>query len=66
MIRLALCLLLCGCASARVEVLPTFDVKTYTVGCCVVMAQFPPSTDLSLTVQKTESLQIKLGASWRF
>lgn len=66
MIRLALCLLLCGCASARVEVLPTFDVKTYTVGCCVVMAQIKPSTDLSLTVQKTESLQIKLGASWRF
>jgi hypothetical protein len=65
MIRLALCLLLGGCA-ARVEVLPTFDSKTYAVGCCVVMAQIPPSTDLSVTVQKTESLQVKLGAAWRF
>lgn len=67
MIRLALCLLLCGCASARVEVLPTFDVKTYTVGCCVVMAQIKPSTDLSLTVNKAnEGVNVKLGASWRF
>jgi hypothetical protein len=30
------------------------------------MAQIPPSTDLSVTVQKTESLQVKLGAKWRF
>jgi uncharacterized protein YceK len=65
MIRIALCLLLSGCA-ARVEVLPTFDPKTYAVGCCVVMAQISPSTDLSVTVQKTESLQVKLGAAWRF
>jgi hypothetical protein len=65
MIRLALCLLLSGCA-AHVEVLPTFDAKTYAVGCCVVLAQIPPSTDLSLTVHKTDSVQVQLGARWRF
>jgi len=64
MIRLALCLLLGGCAT--VEVLPTFDQKTESIGCCLIAAQIPPSTRLSAQVTKSPDWKLKLSAKWRF
>lgn len=67
MIRAALCLLLSGCTVVEhVQVLPTVS-STAELGCCVIAAEIPPSTDLSVTVTKpAENLQVKLGARWKF
>jgi hypothetical protein len=65
MIRLALCLLLGGCAT-NVEVLPTFDQKTESIGCCLIAAQIPPSTSLTAQVTKSPDWKLKLSAKWRF
>jgi hypothetical protein len=67
-IRAMLCLLLSGCAvfPEHVQVLPTVS-ESAQIGCCVLEAEIPPSTDLSVTVTKpAENLQVKLGARWKF
>ncbi|MBN3813278.1 hypothetical protein [Paraburkholderia sp. Ac-20347] len=51
----------------HVQVLPTVNPTTYDVSCCVVYAEIPPSTHLSITMKKANTgTTVKLGARWRF
>lgn len=61
-------MMLAGCGSARVEVLPVVDANTYDVSCCVFYAQVPPSTTASAKIHyaKGAGFSLKLGAKWRF
>ncbi|MGF7131887.1 hypothetical protein P3T40_003370 [Paraburkholderia sp. EB58] len=68
MTRALLCLLLGGCTvfPEHLQVLPTVS-EGAQIGCCVIEAELPPSTNLSLTVTKpSTSLEIKAGAKWKF
>jgi len=68
MIRAALCLLLSGCTvfPEHVQVLPTVS-DTAEIGCCMVTAEVPPATSLSLKITKpAQSLQFKFGARIKF
>ncbi|WP_213761833.1 hypothetical protein [Caballeronia sp. dw_19] len=68
MIRTALAVsLLTGCTVVEhVQVLPTFD-KQNDAGCCVLYAELPPSTRLSVAVNKTDAgVSTKVGATWKF
>jgi hypothetical protein len=68
-IRIALtaltALALAGCA--HVQVLPLINPDTHDISCCVVYAEIPPSTRLSVTVkQGSAGTSVKLGARWSF
>jgi hypothetical protein len=68
MIRLALCLLLGGCTvfPEHLQVLPAVS-ESAEIGCCVVTAELPPSTDLSLKITKpAQSVDVKFAARWKF
>lgn len=68
MIRAALCLLLGGCTvfPEHLQVLPTVS-DTAEIGCCMVTAEVPPSTSLSLKITKpAQSLEFKFGARIKF
>jgi hypothetical protein len=67
MIRLALCLLLGGCTVVEhVQVLPTLSA-TEGIGCCVILAEPSPSTNLSLTITKpAQGVEVKAGVHIKF
>jgi hypothetical protein len=63
MIRLAPCLLLCGC----VAIVPVLNEKTQTASCCEALIAVDRSTDGYIAITKpAETLQIKIGAHWKF
>ena len=70
MIRVALAALaLSGCTIVEhVQVLPTVAAgNDIQLGCCVVYAELPPSTQLSVSVKKGNAgVSVKAGARWRF
>lgn len=69
MIRAVLVMLaLSGCTVIEhVQVLPQINPDTYDLSCCVVYAEIPPSTRVSVTVKKSNtSFSIKAGARWQF
>lgn len=69
MIRAALAACaLSGCTViAHVQVLPVINPETDDVSCCVAYTEWPPSTQLSLSVKKGNvGVNVKAGARWRF
>lgn len=68
----ALVLALSGCETAedvatRLQVLPTLDASTMTLGCCALDAEIPPATDLSLTITKpAQAVEFKGSVHWKF
>ena len=50
----------------HVHVLPTID-QNLNVGCCVVAAEIPPSTSISLKVSKNaQNFKANLSVKWKF
>lgn len=60
---------LTGCTILHhMQLLPIVNPNTYDVSCCVVYAEIPPSTQLSLTVTHSGNAgtKVKAGARWHF
>lgn len=59
---------LAGCSIAEhVQVLPLINPDLADVSCCVVYAEIPPSTRLSLSVSKGNAgVKVKAAAKWKF